>query len=696
MAVAVARDQQGVMRSTDQVRAECRTRIEQARNARAPLEATWLSNLAFAAGQHWLVWDELAGQLVERRKIDPAFRNRDLFTANRIREYLNAQMGELSSGDDRPELTTEQQGDTAEQVAQHLNSAVAHAWENEWNADTALRRARGYTLTMGTAAVRACRDKTYGPVIGRAVYDQQGQPVTDQAELASLEQTGQLSDGSLPRFQPVNEGRTRWEPLTSFHILPQPGVTHEDDLAWFDIVRPVAIDTLIDEYGDAAAQLVEDGDIASAAGVATGQQAQTGAPSADRNRLRGHVWLHTVYDLPCRRYPNGRVTVLASNGYVLLDMREQLDYQMPDGSWHTGVVFLHWNRLDDRFFSQAFIEPLKDPQRTISEVKTAQLEILWRGMPKVFTKEGDLPHNPTGLPLENVELRNDAAQPQFFAGIGPGAWLDAMIAACDNDLAHASTLSALKLGENPQNVDTYSQLALLVEQEGYKRSAIMSDHEQQIATLVKCGVYDINRYWPDGKQMLVAGDEEGSFAVETFKKQQVPPFFRVKVQKGTTLPRSQAAELKKVDAIWAAAVQSGVATDPASREKWIRWYDESVNASEALDLPEVEQDSQERMARYENMLMLAGQDVQPESYDLAPVHIPIHREAEDEARARGDLEAVARIDRHVQLTVAVQQQNAVQIAAAQQAPSPLGPSLAAAASVPAFAHPDFLHLAAGN
>lgn len=695
MAVAVARDEHGVMQSTDKVRAECRTRIEQARAARKPLEPAALSNLAFAAGQHWLVWDDQAGQLVERRKVDPGFKNRDLFTANRIREYLNAQMGELSSGDDCPELTTVQQGDTAEDVAVHLNAAVGHAWENEWNADTALRRARGYSLTMGTSAVRASRDKNFGPVVGHLAYDQAGQPVTDQNELQSLEQNGQLADGSLPRFQPVNEGRTRWQPLTFFHILPQPGVTHEDDLAWFDIVRPVAIDTLIDEYGDAAAGLVEDGDIASASGVATGQQAQSGNPGGDRSRLRGHVWLHTMYDLPCRKYPNGRVTVLASNGYVLLDMREQLDYQMPDGSWHTGVVFLHWNRLDDRFFSQAFIEPLKDPQRTISEIKTAQLEIIWRGMPKVFTKEGDLPHNPTGLPLENIELRNDAAQPQFFAGMAPGSWLDTMIAACDNDLAHASTLSAMKLGENPDNVDTYSQLALLVEQEGYKRSSIMSDHEQQIGTLVKCGVYDISRYWPDGKQMLVAGDEEGSFAVETFLKQQVPTFYRVKVRKGVTLPRSQGAELKKIDAIWAAALQAGVANDPATKEKWIRWYDTSISAGQALDLPEIEQDSQERMARYENMLLLAGEQVQPAAYDLAPVHIPIHREAEDEARARGDMEAAARIEAHIQTTVQVQQANAMQIAMSQQAPSPLGPSLAAAAS-PAFARPDFLRLAAGN
>jgi hypothetical protein len=692
MAVAV-QDAHGQLQSTDAIVADIKRRIEQAKLARRPREATVLSNLAFAAGQMWLVWDENAKQLVERRRVDSSYANRDLFTANRIREYLNAQMGELSAGDDRPELATAQDGDEPEQIAKHLNHSVEHAWTHDWNADTALRRARGYTLTMGVSAIRVRRDKSHGKVVGHAVYGTDGNAVTDPEHLAQLEQTGQLPDGSLPKFQPVNEGRTCWEPLTFFHVLMQPGITHEDDASWFDIVRPYPIDSLVDEYGDAARHLVEDGDIASAAGHATGTNQSI--PGDDRNRLRGHVWLHTFYEKPCRRYPQGRVTVLASNNYVLLDVQEQLDYQLPDETPHTGVVFLHWNRLDDSFYSQAFVEPLKDPQRTINELKTAQLEITWRGMPKVFTKEGDLINNPTGLPLENIELNRDAAQPAFFAGIGPGPWMGQLIADCDNDLSHASTLSALKLGENPQNVDTYSQLALLQEQEGYKRSSIIGDHQQQIGTLVKIGVFDIRRYWPDQKQLMVGGQEDGVYAAETFVKSRLPVFFQVKMSSGNPLPRSQAAELKKIDAVWAAAVQCGVAVqNPAG---WIAWYNDSVSAGEVLDLPEVETHSQERMARFENQLMLAGQTVEPAQYDLAPVHIPIHREAEDEARARGDFEAVARIEAHVQATVHLQQVNAAQVAAAQQTPSPAGQLASAAGGAsPVFAAPDFAQLASGN
>jgi hypothetical protein len=142
-----------------------------------------------------------------------------------------------------------------------------------------------------------------------------------------------------------------------------------------------------------------------------------------------------------------------------------------------------------------------------------------------------------------------------------------------------------------------------------------------------------------------------------------------------------------------------------SPQNWIAWYRESVSAGEALDLPEVEQDSQERMARFENQLMLNGQPVEPAQYDLAPVHIPIHREAEDEARAAGNQQAVMLIEQHIQATILQQQQNMAQQQAAAQTASPLGPqaSLAQAASAgggavgsPVFAGQDFQTLASGN
>jgi hypothetical protein len=647
VATAVQYDQQGRLQSTDGIVTGWKKRLEHAREARKPHERTWLSNLAFAGGQHWLGFPKQSNELRHLSEIDPRYANRNLYTADRITEYMRAQLGELSGGNDRLDLQAVQEGDTAEQVAKELNAAVEYAWTHEWNAQKALRRARGYALTMGVSAIRIRFDATKGPIAGRLPVGQDGQPVTDPNELASLEQQGTLSDGSLPRYQQINEGRTGLEPLTAFQLFTPPGIPHEDDFPWEAIGRPVPLDLVLDEFGEAAAGLTEDRDIASAAGIATGQRITVGSNQA---RLRDHVWLYTCYDRPCKRYPQGRVVVLAGNSYRLLQVTETLDYRRANGDWHSGLVYLHWQRLDDRFQSRAFIENLKDGQRTINEVKTTQLEILWRGLPKVFTKEGDLIHNPAGLPLENIEMRADAAQPSFFAGIGPGSWMDAMIASCDNDLSHASTLSPLKLGENPQGVDTYAQLQLLNQNENYKRSDIIIDHQQQIATLEELGVYDIRRYWPAEKQIVVAGDE-GQIQAQTFRKSTIPEFIQVKVADGVALDRSEAAELSKIDAIWSAADSAGLATDPGTREKWVRWYSKSLDAGKMLELPEPDTDSQAEIAAYENLQMLQGEVPEPAEHDLAAVHVPIHREGQDQARAAGDLEAVDRYQQHIEASI---------------------------------------------
>jgi hypothetical protein len=153
----------------------------------------------------------------------------------------------------------------------------------------------------------------------------------------------------------------------------------------------------------------------------------------------------------------------------------------------------------------------------------------------------------------------------------------------------------------------------------------------------------------------------------------VPDFFVVTPARGSAKPRSQGAELTKIDAIWTAAVQCGIAVGP-NAQAWIDWYAKSLEAGQAQELPEAQADSQQDMARFENFLMLdQGEDVQPADYDLMAAHIPEHREAQNQARAAGDLGAYQRIEQHIQAHIQLQAANAAKIAAAQQTPSPAAP-----------------------
>jgi hypothetical protein len=623
-----------------------RDRIAKARAFRAQFEPIWLSNLAFAAGQQWLVWDPNSRRMRHLRDMDDRYADRELYTADRINEYLQAQLGELSGDDDRPELLLAQEGDSAQDLQKELNDCAGYAWDYEWRADQALAQMRRLCLKLGVAAIRIRFDPNKGKPIAHVPLDDNGDPRLDDDSLAHLEQQGTLPDGSLPQFKLLNEGRTLWEPLSAFAFLTPPGVTHEDAFPWEIVWRPVPLDHVQDEYGAAATELREDTDIASTIGLSTSQAPRlVGSNRAgEQGRLRDHVWLGTCYQRPTGRFPKGYVAHFASNQIKFLRLDEELPHCSVDGEYHSGVHYFHWWRRDDQFQSRSLIEALKDPQRIINRRKTQNVEIIDRGMPKAFVKEGALVHNPVGLPLEVVELSDTTLEPHFFAGIGPGGWMYEDIASVVDDLSHASTLSPVALGENPLNVKTYSQLALINENESGKRSLILSEHKRGIARCLEDGMEDIRRYWPEEKPILIAGPE-GAISQQVFERSKIPDFFVVRPATGAAKPRSQGAELTKVDAIWAAASASGLVA--AQPQRWVEWYGSSLNAGQALDLPGEESGSQVDFAQFENFLMLDGQDVKVSEYDLAPVHVPIHREAQDQARAGGDMDTFNRIQAHV-------------------------------------------------
>lgn len=645
-----------------------RERATQARAAQRPFIPIWLLNLAFAAGQHWVAWDKRAQRVRSLRELDPRYADRELVTVDRINEYRQVQLAELESDDDRPELLVVQEGEQSEEVAAQLNRAVAYAWDHEWGAEEALAKARRYSVDLGVSALRCRWDPNAGNVAGLVPHHPAtGQPIAPDSnpqEWGALAATGQLTDGSLPVYREVLEGRTCWEAYSPFGILAPPGCNHEDSFPWEILVRPVSIEALAEEYGDKAASLQEDSDIASAMGLSTAQAIpDTRSQGTGLARLRGHVWLYTCFQRPTRSHPRGLEAVFASNQWTPMNIRDELAYKLPGGEYHSGVRYLHWWRLNDRFYSRAFIEPLKDPQRIINRRETQNTEIVDRTMPRTYVEKGSMPEAPTGAPMEIIELKPGSKPPQFSPGAGPGAWMYQDLAHQADNLGHASTIAAIRLGENPPSVDTYSQLALLNDNEASKRAVVIRDQRRQIGKLVEMGVSDIRKYWPAQKQILVSGPED-QLSQAMFEKSRIPDFYVAKVATGAPQPRSQGAELKMIDAVWAAAVQSWVAVQNGGA--WVEWYQDSVKAGIMLDLPSSKDDTQRVLAYLENQQMLDGELPQVMDYDVLTTHLPIHREAEDQARAAGDQRTLALIVQHIDQHQKVAQANQANVARAAQ------------------------------
>jgi hypothetical protein len=665
---------------------QARDRIRQGREHRRQFEPIWQLNAAFAAGQHWLVADRLTRTLRRVQDVDPTFKgvsDGQLYSFDVITEYRTTALGELATDDDRPELLLERDDQASEEFQAALNRSVQFGWDHEWDGDEALGEADRMAVDLGTSAIQVYFDPTAGPTRPGENPYHQGKPVFgDQAR--QLLENGPRPDVTMRQ---TNEGRICWRPLSPFNLIVPPGVTHEKYFPWQCTVIPTPVAEIKERYGPVAAEIKEDADIGSILGMEA--QTTSSSPSgwmigdSRRTRLRDHAWLFTYYEQPTEQYKTGRTLVFVNNQMKLLEVRDGtggqpgLPYQGPDGSYRAGISYLHWWRVTGRFWSRSLVSSLQDIQRALDKRETQKNSIIDRGLPFVIAEEGSELENRAGVALEVLLVKPQSAPPVVNQGVGPGDWFYKDIDAMREALQHASGIRAPSLGENPVNVTTYSQLSLIFEADQTKRLPMMRERRQAIKQLVEDSVYDIRTYWGHDKQILLAGDENRAQA-EVFDATRIPSFFIVHVSKGAAKPRSQAAELKLVEQIWEAALNSGaIAKDP---DAWIKWYYDSLEAGEPLAIPESKSDDQVDLAQLENHLMWQGQPVEPADYDPIEVHLPIHRSAMIQARVAGAQGVLQLIQQHIDQTEQLAMQ-AVQ-SAAQVAQSQVPPPLPGATGPP--------------
>lgn len=662
-----------------------RRRITAAEDYRKRFEPQWLLAQAFLAGNQWNVIDRETRRLVDVRTTPEGDRYSgvDLYVADILHEHRGAALGELQTDSDRPELILPGDGEEdaeTELVDDQANRLLGFGWDYEWDGDAKLALARQFCVDLGVSAVLCSFDRRGGGAVNASDGEQVQAPVDPSTgrlitdpEKARAHVADQAASGRTAKFEPLTEGCIGWEPGTAFNILAPPSVPHEDKFPYDIFVDVVSLADMQAEY-PAARDLKADSDIGSALGIATSSQ----GGGSSTPRVADSVWRYRYFERPSPAHPQGRFAVLAGSGKRLVHIEDSLPYQRTSGEWWSGIVYLHWQRLTDRFYSRSLVDALKDPQRMTNRVATQSQEIIDRGMPKTFVYEGDLPQKPSGAPGEYVEMKQDAKEPKFSPGFGPGPWIGEQRRQLLEDAAHASTIGSLKLGENPQTVTTYSQLALLNETEAAKRSNIRADHQGQVAKLAEASLQDVRRYWREGKRLLVAGAQNRLQAV-AYEKSMLPDGYVVRPAKGAPRPRSQAAQIQLITDLWAAALNSGaVVADPA---RWMQWLADSYDAGTPLPLPEPPADHQTDMAELENRRLAAGEQPPVTDYDDIAVHVPMHRIEQDRARAEDDLAGWQRFERHIQDHLAMHE-----LKLARQAPPPPDGGLeppAAGAPVPA-------------
>lgn len=604
-------------------------RITAAKNGRKRYEMQWHLNQAFARGHHYLEWQPNERKLVFPSALKARMkRGIQLYKIDLLTQYLwTAISGLRGDGDFRPELGFIRDDLESEDFAEAANDALGFCWDNEADIDLALDDLFLILCTYGTGATRNRFDPTVGQVVQQDVVYLAGKPLLDLEEARAAVEASLTGTGPQVEIRDL-KGQIVLERYSPFNLLPPPGIANPSKFPWEITVDARPLDLVVAEYP--AADGMEGQDLASIDLVGlrdTAEYQSEYESEMGAGQLDDHVLVYTCFERPSRDYPEGCKAVLAGAEPTLLDVRHELDYRKPNGGEHrSGITYFHYWRNADVFWGKALLEGGIGSQRAYNTTRTQCREIISRGMPYVLEEEGAITASPKGLPMERVKLAPGRRPPQIVTGVGPGPWMVQEAAQIREDLAAAMGIRDVGLGENPENVGTYSQLVLLNENDRRKAEPITNRIRMGVNVFVENIVQDMRRYWPADKVIALEG-ESGLLESRTFTASKMPEGFYVKPMKGATLPRNQAAELAKVTEIaqYCSSIQMPLPPD---------WFKDSLDAGKPLPLPAVPADEQMEKARWENELILKAlqqgapppmEKIAAQPWDDHQVHIPIHR-----------------------------------------------------------------------
>jgi hypothetical protein len=572
-------------------------------------------NRMFAAGKQHLDVNHRDGRVMEALNRMIAGVQTRMITSDKLGQYLLTAIGRMAGNDYRPNFLAATEDENAAQITQQINDAFGWGWENEWQGDKKVMALLRLLVIDGTGIVRCRYDRKVGELLGD-VPVKDGRPILDK-ELARKYVADTKASGGQVGFARVRAGKVVWEMGSLENYLWPAGQEDPDEFPWEIIVRPVYVREIKARYGDMAEGVDEETLEASSSLTGTGE---------DKGKMSGKALVYTAYEKPSVEHEKGRTVIFTNTN--LLNVYDSLPYDDHPKGPRSGVHTFRWQVIPGRFPGKAFIENGIGAQKVRNKRLTQIDAIIDRNMPKVFAEEESLARPRTGEPMEVIPVRPGAPLPQVSAGVAPGAWMLQDVKLQDENIESALGMRSITLGQPPQGVSAYSAMALLTENDSLKLDPIAQELRMQFVEL-SWDTMEAMRNWPKDKQMEIAGPN-GALRSFLFDKNEIPDRYLVTSPRQGALPRSQAAELQKINDVWNAAAAIG-------KPLPLDWYVQSLNAGKMQDLPASLANVSKHKAELENIVMFHTHEavpVSPEDDDLA--HGEIHRAFQQQMAAMRD------------------------------------------------------------
>jgi hypothetical protein len=574
-------------------------------------ERQWYMNMAFFLGYQRPVWNTITQQF-KLSTLDPDHRRR--VTVNKIQPSIMKEVGRMARSKPKYFVVPEDDSEDCKAIAK-VGEEILDFLEQELKLQILNTNLRTLLCIYGTAFKDIFWDKYAGGTI------------TD-------EMTG----------EEVPTGEVGQEILGPFNIVLEPGVCEMKDAQRAIIVKARSIEWVKQTYPDWAHLVKPEADRATSAVekqlniLMNGANQSVVRSASEEKNNSGFVNVIEYRELPCEKYPNGRIVVVA-NKVTLASGDLPMQWMIKDKN--LGLLKYGYIKVPGMPYDKSYIEACIPSQRGYNDVMSILFEYIKTIKGKVLEARGQNVSqidNEVGQ-IVKYDIVAGAGKPEFMSPPPLPAYIENMLDRCTRDISDITSQHEISKAQTPPGITAGVAIQTLAELDDTQYSSVhmrFEDTELQAAMMMIKTVKE--KYTETRKMALV--NKEGDLSVKYFDKatiEQLPT--KIIVQRGSSLPQLKSAKQAQVIDL----VKIGLYNPEKDKTKILKML-EFGNISEEID----EATADEKRAKLENTRIVTELPIMVEVFDEHSIHIQYH----NDYRKTADYEKLTpeqkeKIDSHV-------------------------------------------------
>lgn len=543
-----------------------RTRIkDQGRTGKRKLEREWYRNCLFLVGRQWIEWDSNKGTWVNAtapKWYEMPVTNKFAVAHNTIKTILTQEDPRIIV---RPESDSEEDQATAD-----VADMAVDVTDVEADTKTVKEIAATWLVATGNVFLHnyyEVSESKYGSsFIGherclgcQTVF--RPTEIDDAGNKCPTCQGDQFEPAVDSMLQPIGEnvpkGKLCQEAVPPFEMYFNAEVQNFKEITEMVRSKEVSIDILKETYPDFVDSIKPTGSGENitknymknlAYMSTTGTQSLMSSSAAGGDKVETAT-IDYMAVLPTTDFPDGlMVTFIGENIVELSPLNYEIVAGKQQGKKFINFVHIGNERVPGRIWHKTKLDDVASKQ--IERNKLQSFILLWvysMSGGKWLEPSGTNMDPPTGQPHQRIKYDRgiNGEKPELINGLPIHQVLLQLIESMDKDIADLSASYDVLKGELPVGLKTASGLRMLTER-GFSRHNEMIHNWERGWEESKIQQIEIARKYFDEERSKTFENDLGNWETKTFTKADLQGGINIRVEPGSTLPKSKAMEDEQI------------------------------------------------------------------------------------------------------------------------------------------------------